>query len=64
MNVFAVWIPRLRELQAAAVLNTAKGLWFVSPKAFCLSFPGAGDAAHEGLQRGQDADADNRAVHG
>lgn len=31
---------------------------------FSLSFPGPGDAAHEGLQRGQDADVDNRAVHG
>lgn len=33
-------------------------------KTFSLSFPGPGDAAHEGLQWGQDADVDNRAVHG
>lgn len=46
------------------VLNTSEGPWFASPKAFSLSFPGPGDAAHEGLQRGQDADIDNRAVHG
>lgn len=46
------------------VLNTFEGPWFVSPKTFCLSFAGPGDAAHEGLQRGQDADVDNRAVHG
>lgn len=46
------------------VLNTFEGPWFVSPQTSSLSFPGPGDAAHEGLQRGQDADADNRAVHG
>lgn len=46
------------------VLSTSEGPWFVSLKTFSLSFPGPGDAAHEGLQRGQDADVDNRAVHG
>jgi len=46
------------------VLNTFEGPWFVSRKTFSLSFPGPGDAAHEGLQRGQDADVDNGAVHG
>lgn len=45
-------------------LNTSEGPCFVSPKTLCLSFAGPGDAAHERLQRGQDADADNRAVHG
>lgn len=63
--VFTVWTLRLRELWVASqVLNTSEGPWFVSPKTVSLSSPGAGDAAHEGLQRGQDADADHRAVHG
>lgn len=50
--------------QGDRVLNTSEGPWFVSPKTFSLSFLGPGDAAHEGLQRGQDADVDNGAVHG
>lgn len=46
------------------VLNVFEGPWFVSPKTFSLSLPGPGNAAHEGLQWGQDADVDNGAVHG